>query len=160
MGDRVIIFKFFKGIFTEEYGYKRIGVNGSFHGLIQINGEKKRSIMVSIKPGTIKNNFIWYDLPDNTEISSHEFVEFCEQKKMEAIQIFYDRSYRLFKKAFEEERKHINDMTYLEGFIFANEDKTATYLCDPNKYITCPKTSCYKYGGECYRTIHKIFERV
>lgn len=159
MSDNVIIFKFFKGVFTEEYGTKKLGLNRSFHGLVLVNGQKKRSIMVSIKPGIIKNNFIWYDLPDNTEVSSHEFVEFCEQKKKEAIQIFYDRSERLFKKALEEKRKHFSDMTYLEGFMFANEDKEAMYyLCDPDKNVTCPKTFCHKNGGECYRTIDKRFE--
>ena len=88
-GDKVVVYKFFQGVFTKEYGEKRInpyGEHGKFLGIIDIMGEKRRSVQCSTKPGVIRNNFIWYLLDE-------------EDSELEALKIFKARENMLLHKA-------------------------------------------------------------
>lgn len=102
--NEVIVYKFFQGIFSCEYGVKKInpyGEHGKFLGIIKIKGEKKRSIQCSTKPGVIRNNFIWYPIDE-------------ENSEKKAIDIFKEREKRLLmnaEKAFVNCKEHIR---YLE----------------------------------------------
>ena len=36
-------------------------------------------------------------------------------------------------------------------------DEKLFYLCDPDHNVSCPKTFCFLYGGECRSTCHAEF---
>ena len=111
-GDKVVVYKFFQGVFTKEYGEKRInpyGKEGKFLGIIDITSEKRRSVQCSTKPGVIRNNFIWYLLDE-------------ENSELEALKIFKARENMLLHKAQQEIDTRIEHERYLEGLI--NECKT------------------------------------
>jgi len=106
-GDKVIVYKFFQGVFTKEYGEKRInpyGEHGKFLGIIDIMGEKRRSVQCSTKPGVIRNNFIWY-LADE------------ENSEVEALKIFIARENILLHKAQQEIDTRIEHESYLKRLI-------------------------------------------
>lgn len=111
-GDKVVVYKFFQGVFTKEYGEKRInpyGEHGKFLGIIDITSEKRRSVQCSTKPGVIRNNFIWYLLDE-------------EDSELEALKIFKARENMLLHKAQQEIETRIEHERYLEGLI--NECET------------------------------------
>ena len=111
-GDKVVVYKFFQGVFTKEYGEKRInpyGEHGKFLGIIDIIGERRRSVQCSTKPGIIRNNFVWY-LADE------------ENSELKALKIFKARENMLLHKAEMEIETRIEHERYLEGLI--NECKT------------------------------------
>ena len=111
-GDKVVVYKFFQGVFTKEYGEKRInpyGEHGKFLGIIDIMGERRRSVQCSIKPGLIRNNFIWYPVVE-------------EDSRLKALKIFKARENILRHKAEMEMETRIEHEKYLEGLI--NECET------------------------------------
>ena len=59
-----MLFKFFKGKFTEEIGYKDESNNV---GRIHIEGDRKRTIIASNREGWIHNNFIWFYFDEDSE---------------------------------------------------------------------------------------------
>lgn len=88
-GDMVVVYKFFQGKFSEEFGKKRInpyGKEGKFLGIIDITSEKRRSVQCSTKPGVIRNNFIWYPVDE-------------EYSRLKALKIFKARENMLLHKA-------------------------------------------------------------
>lgn len=106
-GDKVVVYKFFQGVFTKEYGEKRInpyGEHGKFLGIIDITSEKRRSVQCSTKPGVIRNNFIWYLLDE-------------ENSELEALKIFKARENMLLHKAEMEIETRIEHEDYLKNMI-------------------------------------------
>lgn len=113
-GDKVVVYKFFQGVFTKEYGEKRInpyGKEGKFLGIIDITSEKHRSIQCSTKPGVIRNNFIWYLLDE-------------ENSELEALKIFRVRENMLLHKAEKEIDTRVEHEEYLKNMI---ENEIRTY---------------------------------
>lgn len=106
-GDTVVVYKFFQGKFSEEFGKKRInpyGKEGKFLGIIDIAGERCRSVQCSTKPGVIRNNFIWYLVEE-------------EDSRLKAIKIFKARENILLHKAEMEIETRIEHERYLEGLM-------------------------------------------
>lgn len=106
-GDKVIVYKFFQGVFTKEYGEKRInpyGKEGKFLGIIGIVGEKHRSVQCSTKPGVIRNNFVWYPADE-------------KDSELKALKIFKARENILLYKAEIEIETRIEHEKYLDSFI-------------------------------------------
>ena len=107
-GDTVVVYKFFQGKFSEEFGKKRInpyGKEGKFLGIIDIvGGGKCRSVQCSTKPGVIRNNFIWYPVDE-------------EYSRLKALKIFKARENILLHKAQQEIDIRIEHERFLEGLI-------------------------------------------
>lgn len=102
-GDTVVVYKFFQGVFSREFGEKRInpyGEHGKFLGIIDIVGERRRSIQCSTKPGVIRNNFIWYPVEE-------------ENSRLKALKIFKARENILLHKAEMEIETRIEHERYL-----------------------------------------------
>lgn len=106
-GDKVIVYKFFQGVLSQEFGEKRInpyGKEGKFLGIIDIMGERRRSVQCSTKPGVIRNNFVWYPAEEGMTISSQK-----------AIDIFKQRTERMFNEysakldSLNDDRKYLDD---------------------------------------------------
>ena len=116
-GDKVIVYKFFQGVFTKEYGEKRInpyGEHGKFLGIIDIMGERRRSVQCSTKPGVIRNNFVWYPADE-------------EDSELKTIKIFKARENILLHKAEMEIETRIDHEKYLEGLINEREAKSEIF---------------------------------
>lgn len=106
-GDKVIVYKFFQGVFSQELGEKRInpyGKEGKFLGIIDIMGERRRSVQCSTKPGIIRNNFVWY-LADEKD------------SELKALKIFKARENILLHKAEMEIETRIEHEKYLDSLI-------------------------------------------
>ena len=99
-GDKVGVYKFFKGVLTEYEGtvYAR---NDHWLGLIQIQTKTKHSIMASTKPGVIRNNFIWFE------------GGLTPKNKLEAISIFDEREGQLKVKAEKRYENALLNQVYL-----------------------------------------------
>lgn len=117
-GDKVVVYKFFQGIFSQEYGEKRInpyGKEGKFLGIIDIvGGGKRRSVQCSTKPGVIRNNFIWYPVDE-------------EDSRLKALKIFKARENILLHKAQQEIDTRIGHERFLEGLINECETEGETF---------------------------------
>ncbi len=103
-GDKVVVYKFFQGMFSREFGEKRInpyGEHGKFLGIIDIMGERRRSVQCSTKPGVIRNNFVWYPVEE-------------ENSRLKALKIFKTRENMLLHKAEMEIETRIEHERYLD----------------------------------------------
>ena len=99
MKERIILFKFFKGEWTE-----RIGVRNSNYlvGHIYFEGDDGRYLIVGPQEeGKISNNMVWYKYPEDNEDKLKEL-------RLEAIYLFREK----YAKDLIKTEKRILDLEY------------------------------------------------
>ena len=106
---KVIVFKFFMGVFSVRYGFKKKGIP-----MVYTCAKDDKEIDIKTYPnrlqvgkeGEVHNNFIWYEWDGSDE---QEFVH-----KLEALKIFKARENMLLHKAEKEIETRKEHERYLE----------------------------------------------